>query len=111
MILEDDGLLSLMLEDLAREQGATTIHACRDPEEALRLASAGSIDYAVLDVWLHGRVTYDVADALAARDIPFLFCTGLTSADIAARHRHRPLLQKPYGDADFKAVLAVTLNR
>lgn len=111
LVVEDDGLLSMMMEDLVREQGAIDVHVCREAAEALRVIEEHPLDYAVLDVTLHGTSTYEVADGLAARGIPFMFCTGLTAADIDERHRDRPLLAKPYGDADFKACLATTLAR
>jgi CheY-like chemotaxis protein len=111
MIVEDDGLLALMLEDLLREAGAADVFMCREVSAALRVAEAERLDCAVLDVSAHGGSTYAVADALAARDIPFLFCTGLRAEDIDIRHRHRPLLGKPYSDEAFKACLAATLSR
>lgn len=111
LVLEDEGLLSLMLEDLLQEAGAREVVICRNTAEALRLVEASPIGCAILDVSLHGRPTYDVADVLAERDIPFLFCTGLNRADLEARHSHRPLLLKPYGDAEFRAALALTLRR
>jgi len=111
LVVEDDGLLSMMMEDLVREQGATYVHVCRETAEALRVVEQNHLDCAVLDVTLHGTSAYDVADARAARGIPFMFCTGLTAADIDERHRHRPLLAKPYGDAEFNACLASALAR
>lgn len=109
LILEDDGLLSMMLEDLVRSEGAKTIHSCRTPATALTLVQSICLDCAILDVAMHGETSYAVADDLAARGIPFLFCTGLRRADIIERHRARPLLAKPYGEREFRAVLAVTL--
>jgi len=35
----------------------------------------------------------------------------VAGADIDERHRHRPLLAKPYGDAEFNACLASALAR
>jgi CheY-like chemotaxis protein len=111
LVVEDDGLLSMMMEDLVREHGATAVHVCREAAAALRVVEQARLDCAVLDVSLHGTAAYEVADALAARGTPFMFCTGLTAADIDERHRHRPLLAKPYGDADFTACLATMLAR
>ncbi len=109
LIVEDEGLLSMMLEDLAREAGASEVQVCCRSREALDAARETPLDCAILDVSVTDNTSYDVADALAARNIPFFFCTGLSAADIEARHRHRPLLAKPYRDADFRAVLAQTL--
>jgi len=109
LVLEDEGLLALMVEDLLREQGATNVRIFGDTAAALNFAAEGQIDCAILDVSLRGVSTYEVADVLARRNIPFLFCTGLSAGDLEERHRHRPVLNKPYGDADFKACLARAL--
>ena len=109
MILEDEGLLSMMLEDLVREAGACEVRLCRRPTQALEVVRDVPLDCAILDVSLDDNSSYAVADTLAACNIPFFFCTGLSPDDIEARHRGRPLLAKPYGDAEFRAVLARTL--
>jgi CheY-like chemotaxis protein len=109
LVVEDDGLLSLMLQDLVRDAGAANVFPCRDAQSAFAVLNAESLDCAILDVSMHGGTTYDLADALAARDIPFLFCTGIDPRDLNERHRERPVLTKPYSDADFHAVLARAL--
>ena len=63
-----------------------------------------------IDVSMHGGTTYELADTLAARGVPFLFCTGIDPRDLNERHRGRPVLTKPYSDADFRAALAKTLG-
>ena len=111
LIVEDDGLLAMMMEDLVRAEGATQIHTSRSAAAALKLVTTDPLDCAILDVSMQGGPTYEVADSLAARGIPFLFCTGLARADIDARHRDRPLLAKPYGDEQFRACLMEALGR
>ena len=109
LLVEDDGLLSLMLQDLVQEAGALAVFPCRDAETAFEIVARESLDCAILDVSMHGGTTYELADALADRNIPFLFCTGIDPRDLSERHRDRPVLTKPYSDADFRAVLAKTL--
>jgi CheY-like chemotaxis protein len=109
LVVEDDGLLSLMLQDLVHDAGAAKVFPCRDSGSAFEVLNCEPLDCAILDVSMHGGTTYDLADALAARDIPFLFCTGIDPRDLSERHRGRPVLLKPYSDADFRAVLAQAL--
>ena len=40
------------------------------------MLDAEAIDAAVLDINLNGQKNYPVADALAARRVPFVFSTG-----------------------------------
>ena len=44
------------------------------------MLDAEAIDAAVLDVNLKGQKSYPVADALAARGVPFVFSTGYNNA-------------------------------
>jgi CheY-like chemotaxis protein len=110
LLVEDDGLLAMMLEDLVREAGAASVIVGRDPQDALRAAEQEPLACAILDVAVWGTSTIGIADILASRNIPFLFCTGFTANDIEERHRQRPLLAKPYSDDQFKAALATTLG-
>jgi CheY-like chemotaxis protein len=109
LVVEDDGLLTLMLEDLLIGEGATEVVACRSAAEALAQLEWRGFDCAILDIAMHGGTTYELADLLASRRVPFMFCTGFSANEIEARHRARPLLSKPYGDSDFRAALAQTL--
>jgi hypothetical protein len=58
---------------------------------------------AVLDVNMHGRKTYPVADALAARGIRFVFTTGYGSDALDPPYRGYPRCDKPL---DRMALLA-----
>lgn len=111
LVVEDDGLLAMMLEDLVRDAGAAGVIVSRDPAHALRAAVEEPLDCAILDISVWGSSTIGVADVLAERGIPFMFCSGFTANDLEERHRQRPLLAKPYSDAEFKAALAATLGR
>jgi CheY-like chemotaxis protein len=105
LILEDDGLISLTMELTARELGAERVEVFGSPAEASRAAEQGTFDCAILDVYVGTGESFAVADILAGRNIPFLFCTGLSQRDIVERHRHRPLLGKPYSEDDLRASL------
>lgn len=109
LVIEDNGLVALMIEDLLRERGASRLLAARDPRTALELAKNERLDFAILDIAIWGDLSYDIADTLAARGIPFLFCTGFTGDDIASRHRNRPVVFKPFADEQFRAAVAAAL--
>jgi hypothetical protein len=60
------------------------------------------MDVAILDVNINGNEVYPVAEALAARDIPFAFVTcygGNLRGD-------RPRLQKPFRRRDLRELFA-----
>jgi CheY-like chemotaxis protein len=79
LIVEDEGLVALMMEDLVRELGIRDIHICSDVGSALALARTADIDCAVLDLWVRDGSSIQVADLLAARGFPFLFSSGSTA--------------------------------
>lgn len=108
LIVEDEGLVALMMEELVRELGISNIHLCSDVASAVELASTADIDCAVLDLWIRDGSSSKVADTLAARGIPFLFSTGTGPDALDDRHAHRPILGKPFTDDDFKRLLLDT---
>ncbi|QNP44037.1 response regulator [Sphingomonas daechungensis] len=75
LILEDEPIIGLALEDMLVRSGASVLHASRI-EEARDLVELKHIDAAILDVNVHGAMSYPIADMLAERAIPFIFATG-----------------------------------
>lgn len=108
LIVEDEGLVAMMMEDLVRELGIRHVHICSDVASAIKLANTADIDCAVLDLWIRDGSSCCVADVLAARGIPFLFSTGTEADAIDNRHAHRPVLGKPFTDDDFQRLLLDT---
>lgn len=78
LLVEDEGLVALMMEDLLTDLGCEVVGSCDSIRSALEwLAGAAEApDGAVLDVNLGGELVYPVAEALAARRVPFAFATG-----------------------------------
>jgi CheY-like chemotaxis protein len=74
------------------------------------LATTERLDLAVLDVNLAGQPIYPVAEALAARGIPFVFSTGYGSAGIEEPYRGRPVLQKPFAQRELERALKSALQ-
>ena len=69
-------------------------------------------DVAVLDLMLADGSAVDVAEALAALGVPFVFATGYgDSVAIPAPYRHVPVVRKPYGIADLVASLNAVVGR
>jgi CheY-like chemotaxis protein len=94
-----------MLADL----GHTVIGPVGRLNRAIEIAQAGSFDIAILDVNINGGDTYPVAEALAARDIPFVFSTGYGKNTLRVPYRDRPTLQKPFQQDDLKKLFAAVL--
>ncbi|HEX4298038.1 MAG TPA: response regulator [Devosia sp.] len=108
LIVEDEALVAMMMEELVRELGVTDVHVCGDVASALELARLADIDCAVLDIRLRDGSSIEVADALAARGVPFMFSTGSDSEALEGRHAGRPFIGKPFRDDDFTTLLLDT---
>jgi DNA-binding response OmpR family regulator len=97
LIVEDEPLISMMLEDFLDALDRQVAGVADNVAEALALIDKGGIDGAILDVNLRaGETSWPIADALAAAGIPFLIATGGSGETIAEAHRGCPLLSKPF---------------
>jgi CheY-like chemotaxis protein len=104
-------LVVWLLEDMLADLGCTVVGPASNVEQALAMINAEAIDVAVLDVNLNGQMSYPVADALAARDVPFVFSTGYDKDTLLDGYRNFPVLQKPFhrselSDTFLKLLLA-----
>jgi CheY-like chemotaxis protein len=95
-----------MLEDLLADLGHTVVGPVARLDKALEMVRQESFDVAILDVNINGGETYPVAEALAARDIPFIFSTGYGLQSLRPPYRDRPTLQKPFDESDLKRLFA-----
>lgn len=95
LIVEDEPLIAMMLEDFLDALGKQPVETCDSVQSALAVIDQQPIDAVILDVNLSGgEKCWAVADALAAKGIPFVFSSG--GDEIAAAHVGRPRLDKPY---------------
>jgi len=105
LILEDEALVSIMMEDIARDLGVKNIHVFADAAAAKELAKTAELDCAVLDVIVRDGNSTEVADVLMLRGIPFGFSTGSGLDALPERHHHLPMLPKPFADDDLRLLL------
>lgn len=97
LLVEDEPLIAMMLEDFLDALDQKLAGTADSVAAALPLIDEGGIDAAILDVNLRGgEKSFPIADALAAKDIPFVFATGGSGDEIADAHRDRPRLSKPF---------------
>ena len=95
LLVEDEALVAMMMRDILLELGLSVAGPFCTAAEAIAAAAADGVDAAILDVNLGGELIYPVADALAARGVPFVFITGYGAESIEGRFAHIPILQKP----------------
>jgi CheY-like chemotaxis protein len=96
LVVEDEVMISTLVEDMVTELGHSVAAHAASVEEAADLAEGGDFDVALLDVNLQGRTVESVAATLARRGKPFVFTTGYGERVIPPEFKDRPMLPKPY---------------
>jgi PAS domain S-box-containing protein len=96
LIVEDELLIGMELADELKGAGWTVVGPAGTVEQAMKLArETPNLRAALLDINLHGRAAYPVADLLNERSVPFIFCTGYELLDQTERYVRHTVLRKP----------------
>jgi CheY-like chemotaxis protein len=111
LVVEDELMIRMLLEDMLTELGYTITVAATRLDEALDAARNADFDIAILDVNINGEPISPVADALAARRMPFVFATGYGEQGLPDIYRDRPTLKKPFQLDSLKIVLRSALDK
>src|SRR5215831_10492415 len=76
LIVEDESILAMDLENRLKREGCDVIGLASREAKALKLLERDRPDAVVLDLNLDGKLPIDLANALVARQIPFVVVTG-----------------------------------
>lgn len=110
LVVEDEALVSMLLEDMLADHGCEVAATASRIAQALELIDSGmEFDAAILDVNLGGEPIFPVAEALAAKGRPFVFATGYGAGGLPEAWRSRPTLQKPFSHDDVGKALVVAV--
>lgn len=107
-LVEDEALVAMLVEDMLADEGCTLAATANRLAEAIAKAGDRSLEFdlAILDVNLAGEPVFPVAEALAARGVPFAFATGYGAGGLPDAWKGRPTLQKPFTSGDIRRVLS-----
>lgn len=103
LIVEDRYLVADDLRRICRRHGAEIVGLAATVEQARRMAEEETLDLAILDIDLRGEDVFDVAAILDRRGIPFVFVTGYRRGHLPEAWRSRPVVSKPFSEADLLA--------
>jgi DNA-binding response OmpR family regulator len=109
LVLEDEPIIGFALEDMLLSLGFDIVDIATRLEDATQAIAAADFDAAVLDVNIHGQRSYPIADALAERDIFYIFATGYGDTEHPLQHRTTPTVTKPYSIDDLRGALRPVL--
>lgn len=105
LVVEDEAAISMLLEDMLLDFECEIVGPAARLTTALEMAQSESFTVAILDVNVAGEPIYPVAEAIAQRNLPFVFSTGYGGAGIREPFRDRPVVQKPFSQNDLKRTL------
>ncbi len=104
-IIEDEPVIGMLLGSIVETLGYDVAANVTDVTAGLQCAQTGWFDLAILDVNLNGVGSFPIADALTARNIPFLLSSGYSLKELPERFRKCQILQKPFGEEELKYAL------
>jgi CheY-like chemotaxis protein len=110
LVVEDEMLIAMRLESEVAGLGGKVITAA-SVDAALDIIASTELDGATVDLKLRGQRSFSVADALAARHVPFVFATALMRSDIPDRYANVPWLGKPLRPQDVFRALECAMSR
>jgi hypothetical protein len=97
LIAEDEGIIAMDLAAEVAAWGGEVVGPVASIDAALDIIASMPLDGAILDLNLKGQMGFLVADALADRDIPFVFETAyMKPGEAPSRHAHVPCIEKPF---------------
>ncbi len=96
LIVEDEYYLAYDLALALEAIGVKVVGPCEHLDDAFEQAELAQFDAAIVDISLHGRQSFPVADRLQAQNIPFLFATGYGPDLIPARFSEVARCEKPF---------------
>lgn len=96
LVVEDEMLVLMMIEMMLADLGCEAIVSASTLSTALAAVERGNFDIAMLDMNLGGEDSNRIADALDARGVPYLFCTGNTGGDRRQNVKPHAILRKPF---------------
>ena len=99
-------LIAAELEATLEDLGCQVVGPFARIGQALAELDGIELDVAVLDVNVRGEMIFPVAEALKARGVPMVFCTGYADLpDIPEPLRDKVRLSKPCAAANVEAAL------
>lgn len=96
LVVEDEYVLAEHLRRELVKHEVEVVGPARSVADALELIQAeGTLDGAILDVRLDGKLVYPVADVLRELGVPMVFTTGYDPSELPEAYAGVPCCEKP----------------
>ncbi|MEZ0497416.1 response regulator [Sphingomonas sp. IW22] len=111
LVVEDEFMVAHDLQLELEEAGAVILGPEASIRGALkRIDDESRIDAVVLDINLEGKLSFVVADAMKAKQIPFIFASGYEDEALSSRYPNVINCRKPFVTRDLLESLIRCLN-
>ena len=110
LLVEDEGLVALLLEEMLSALGYEIAAHAQCLEEALQLAAEADYGLAILDVNLNGVASFPAAEIVRNRGIPLVFATGYQQSNFQRPFQGAPSVQKPFNKAALSCAITAALS-
>ena len=111
LVIEDEGPVAMLIEDMLEELGCLIAGSAASVREAMELVRQGGFDFALLDLNLAGERAFPVAEALQGLGVPFAFASGYGALGVGERWATVPVVQKPFQRRDLARILTQNARR
>ena len=106
LLVEDDFFVAEDFATSLEAAGARVLGPVATVSDALDLISRTErLDGAILDINLRGAMSYEVADVLSQRGVPFVFATGYDRHIVPSQYANVPVCEKPVDPEQCSALL------
>jgi len=109
LILEDEALIAMDVRETLEREGFEVVGPFDRVIPAMVAVKGIPIDGAILDVAIGSEQAYEVAEALTAANIPFVWATAYPRNELPPEYRAQPCLQKPFDTAELTSKLRQAL--
>jgi len=105
LIVEDEPMISMMIEDMALNLGWQIVASVHTERDALRVLEERIPAAAILDLKLGSSLSLPVAAACRRQNVPVIFITGYSLVDLPPECAGAPVLNKPFSQSDLNTAL------
>lgn len=111
LVAEDESLVAMLIETYLEDAGCELVGPAASVADGLALLERERVDAALFDINLAGEPVFPLAEAAAARGLPFAFSSGYGAGSLPEAWRGRPVIGKPFDGEALLAVLTGLLER
>jgi CheY-like chemotaxis protein len=110
LVVEDEALIAELISEMLTDAAYDVVGPYFGLSEALHAAETEAFDVALLDVNLAGRPSDPIAEALARRNLPFVFLTGYGRGVRRTSFAKTPVVAKPFEPQELLDALTQALT-